>query len=368
MIIRRYFNKELIYTSLGVIGILLVIFIGHASLKYLKYVLRGAFPVSYIMKMVFLEIPYLLSLLIPLGFYLSAILVYSRMYADQEMVVLLTSGISRARLLSLSLMSSIVISQCVAVFSLWLGPLSINYLSNVRTVAKSDVLSKLLAPGQFSLVDGGKKVIYIDNFTKDTDGNNLAHGLFVAEHPRKPRKTGYEFEIILAENGKVATHSENKLQYVVLEDGIRYSRNDTKGGFRSIEFEKYLTKLPSVNTTFNYTENIMSLDELLDFSSGSRRLKLAEFHWRISHPISVLIFILLAFSISRTEPRKGKYSKILPGVLIYIGYYNLLFFGRNAIKEGTIPPVFGLWWVHTIFLILGIILFNNKKILRYLKS
>ncbi len=365
MIIRRYFNRELIYTSLGIIGILLVIFIGHSSLKYLKYVLRGVFPVSYIVEMVILEIPYLLSLLIPLGFYLSAIMVYSRMYAEHEMIIWLTSGVSRIRLLFLSLSSSIMVCLCVAVFSIWLGPLSISYLKNVRTVAKSDVISKLLSPGQFSLVDGGKKVIYVDNFTKEADGSNTAHGIFIAEHPRNPRKTGYDFEIILAKNAKVMSEEKTEVQYAILNEGYRYS--NTQDTFRSIKFDSYMAKLPDFNTTFDYTENIMSVDELLDIQVGSSKQKMAEFHWRIAHPISVIVLILIAFSISRIEPRRGRYSRVLPGILLYIGYYNLLFFGRNAIREGTIDIVFGLWWVHSILFVLGIALFNSKRIIKYIR-
>ncbi|NQY44073.1 MAG: LPS export ABC transporter permease LptF, partial [Legionellales bacterium] len=350
-----------IYTSLGIISILLVVFIGQSSIKYLKSVLRGTFPVSYIANMILLEVPYLLSLIIPLGFYLSGILVYTRMYAEQEMVVLLTSGMSKAKILFLSFRNSIAVCLCVAVFSLWLGPYGAKALNDIRNLAKSDMLSKLLIPGQFTSLDRGRKIIYIDNFTKDNDGNNLAHGIFIAEHPSSVKINEFSFDMILSENAKIIEQARSNLKYASLTNGFRYSNNVEKQIFRGIEFEKYITKIPSFGAPANYTESIMSLDEILNNRSGDERKKMAEFHWRISHPISVFTLILIAFSISRTEPRKGKYSKILPGILLYVGYYNLLFFGKNAIKDGTIDVYFGLWWVHIIFLILGITFFNFEK-------
>ena len=59
----------------------------------------------------------------------------------------------------------------------------------------------------------------------------------------------------------------------------------------------------------------------------------AELQWRFALPISVLMLALLAIPLSHVRPRQGRYSHILPAILIYIVYMNLLFIARNWVER-----------------------------------
>ena len=81
--------------------------------------------------------------------------------------------------------------------------------------------------------------------------------------------------------------------------------------------------------------------------------KAAELQWRFSVPIMVLVLTLIAVPLSRVNPRVGKYAKLLPAVVIYIVYANLMFVARGWFIAGKTPAYLGLWWVSLVAMVLG---------------
>lgn len=75
----------------------------------------------------------------------------------------------------------------------------------------------------------------------------------------------------------------------------------------------------------------------------------AELEWRLSMPLSVIILGLLGVPLSRVNPRQGRFARLVPAVLIYIIYVNMLFVSRSWLEHGKISPWLGLWWVHGLF-------------------
>src|SRR3990167_10267451 len=103
MLIFRYLAKEVFITLSSLITILLFIFMSNQFIKYLSRAATGKIPGMLIMKLMMLELPNLLSLLLPLGFYMALLLAYGRLYADSEMTVLQACGYGPGRLLWQSL-------------------------------------------------------------------------------------------------------------------------------------------------------------------------------------------------------------------------------------------------------------------------
>jgi lipopolysaccharide export system permease protein len=77
-------------------------------------------------------------------------------------------------------------------------------------------------------------------------------------------------------------------------------------------------------------------------------------HWRISLPLIVPIVTLLAVPLSRVNPRQGRFFHLLPAMLVYITYLGLLIVARNALAEQKVPQWIGMFWVHGLFLGLGL--------------
>ncbi|MBE7901627.1 LptF/LptG family permease, partial [Paenibacillus polymyxa] len=60
-------------------------------------------------------------------------------------------------------------------------------------------------------------------------------------------------------------------------------------------------------------------------------------------------------------PRQGRFGKILPGLLLYLGYFLLLMASRKVLEDGKIPPALGLWLVHIVILIIGATLIMRDR-------
>ena len=60
--------------------------------QYLNRAASGNIPGMIILKLMMLELPNLMGLLLPLGFYVALLLSYGRLYADSEMTVLRACG------------------------------------------------------------------------------------------------------------------------------------------------------------------------------------------------------------------------------------------------------------------------------------
>ena len=60
----------------------------------------------------------------------------------------------------------------------------------------------------------------------------------------------------------------------------------------------------------------------------------------------------------------GKYAKLLPAIVLFFIYANFLFISRDWLSAGKIPQWVGVWWLHGLVVIIGIVLicFNRRKL------
>jgi len=70
----------------------------------------------------------------------------------------------------------------------------------------------------------------------------------------------------------------------------------------------------------------------------------------------VPIIVLIAFPLSHVKPRQGRYGKMLPAIVVYMVYYTMLITARKWMEQGQTPLWMGLWWLHGIFILLGVLL------------
>jgi lipopolysaccharide export system permease protein len=74
--------------------------------------------------------------------------------------------------------------------------------------------------------------------------------------------------------------------------------------------------------------------------------------------------VLLAIPIGKIKPRKGRHSKLLPAVLLFIFYLGLLITGRGWVESGSLGEFPGMYMIHLIFIILGLVLLFKKELIK----
>jgi lipopolysaccharide export system permease protein len=132
----------------------------------------------------------------------------------------------------------------------------------------------------------------------------------------------------------------------VLRDGRRYEGVPGTNEFLVVEFDEGRIPIRPKDKE-EAAESVLSKPTAALFESRLPADR-AEFEWRLSYPISVLVLALLAVPLSRSAPREGRYAKVGIGLLSYIVYANVLLIARSWVEQRVTPEWVGLWWVHAI--------------------
>ena len=70
---------------------------------------------------------------------------------------------------------------------------------------------------------------------------------------------------------------------------------------------------------------------------------------------------LIAVPLSVVNPRQGKFAKMLPALLLFLGYFLMLTAVKSGVESATIPKDIGLWPVHFFVLAIGVSLLVKDR-------
>ena len=125
--------------------------------------------------------------------------------------------------------------------------------------------------------------------------------------------------------------------------------------FLVVEFEEQLVPIrPEDKDEFVEAAAAKTTRELLRSPALADR---GELHWRLSLPLSLFVLALLAVPLSRTSPREGRYARLGMALFVYLIYANLLSIARLWVERGVISDAVGMWWVHVVVALLGLLMF-----------
>ncbi len=349
MIIFRYLFREIYSYLLAITSVLLIIFITNQFERYLSGAAMGSFTMLTVMKIMALQVPLLIGYLLPLGFYLAILLALGRMYMDHEMTVLSACGVSRAKLLSVVLFFAVILAIFVAWLMLWVEPIiEEDQAKLIQHAVASATVSKII-PMQFQPL-GKAGVIYAEQVDHS---NNAMHQVFFAFRQKDASgKLGWD---VTNARKSYEVKSANGDGYFVFDEGHRYVGIPGELNFQAMKFQRYGWRIPQIVPPLSNWPNNVPTWELMKMAKTN--LKAAgTIQWRIAMPLTVIILALIAFPLSRVNPRLGKFGKLIPAILIYTVYADFIFMGRAWIFDGEVSPTIGLWWLHGSFLILALVL------------
>lgn len=356
MLIFRYLAKEVFITLASLTAILLLIFMSNQFVRYLNRAASGQFPLVFIMKLMMLEMPNLMGLLLPLGFYMALMIAYGRLYAESEMTVLNACGYGQNRLLRHSLLMGSVVALFVLSIMLWLSPhIAIERIKLLRA-SGVQTLMQTIVPGQFRALSSGRDVFYVESMSKN---NEAANHVFLAR--LEGRGDSSQWNVLWADKILIESDPQTQEDYAILEDGKAYQGMPGQADYQIAEFQRYKARLPH---PFSETKDDVrtALTASLWPLNNSNRAKAAELQWRFSIPLMVLTLTLIGVPLSRVNSRTGKFAKLFPAVLIFIVYANFMFIARNWVALGKIPVWLGMWWLHLLFAVFGLILVWRDRV------
>lgn len=351
MIVFRYLSRELLVTMSAVSAVLLVIIMSGRFVKYLAEAARGILDPSVLLQVMLYRVPGFLELILPLGLFLGILLAYGRLYLESEMTVLLATGMSPQRLLLYTFGAATLVALLVGWLSLALAPQGVRAADRILKAQNSLTEFDTLVPGRFQALQGGTRVTYTQKLSKD---RTQLESVFISEKRLSGDKSQTrDISVLVAESGHQEVQPDGS-RYLVLRNGYRYDGNPGEADYREVRFDSYgvLMPKPALEREIVARE-AMPTERLI----GSKKPQnVAELQWRLSIPIMVFIVTLLAVPLAKANPRQGRYLKLLPAIVLYMSYLALLIVTRGALEKGRIPPYLGLWWVHGLFLAIGMLL------------
>lgn len=355
LIIFRYLSRDLLITSLAVTAILLTIFLSGKFSDYLDDAAQGKLAVDVLFTIIAYRMPDLLELILPLGFYLAILLAYGRMYIESEMVVLSATGMSQWQLVRITLVPAALVALVVAAFSFWLSPLGAQLTGQVLAEQRNRSEFESLQEGRFQAIGQGRIMTYVEQVSDD---NKRLEQVFVAQQDGQTNST-----IVIAETGAQAYIADYGQRYLVLHNGYLYEGHPGTSEFKITKFDEWGRYLPPTTSEAEFESEADGKTTAQLLAANDLESE-AELQWRISMPLMVFITTLLAVPLSKTNPRQGRYLKMLPAILIYIFYLAFLINARGAIAEGDLPAWLGVWVVHIPFFIIALLMLNWQALLQ----
>lgn len=341
MIIFRYLSREVLVSTTAVTAVLLLIIISARLIKYLTDAATGKLDADFVLLVLAYRIPGFLELLLPLGLFLGILLGFGRLYLESEMVVLRACGVSHKRLVLYALGPALIIAALVATVSLWVAPWGVGQAKQIfaRQDARSEL--ELLTPGRFQSQSKGNQVTYAQRL--NTEDGRLEQ-VFIAQQDDKGQP------VLLFAKGAEQRIIEEQGRFLVLEDGYRFDGTPGRADYSATRFGEYGVRLPEAEAGLAVNE--IEARPTAELWNGTSLREQAQLHWRLSLPVLVFIVTLIAVPLARTNPRQGRYAKLIPSIVIYLLYVTLLTATRSAIEDGK-AGVWALWTVHLLFLLLA---------------
>ncbi|MEM8768754.1 MAG: LPS export ABC transporter permease LptF [Pseudomonadota bacterium] len=376
MIIDRYLLREVATPFLAITFALTTLYVTFSLTRYLTDATEGVLAADAVFTLTMLRALIALEMLLPVALYIGLMVALGRFYSDWEITAMRASGISERRIIVPILSLAGLIGLVIAILSLWARPWAYNELYEFQAQAKAfNDLAELQA-GRFHFDEKRDRVVFMDA----REGADALTGLFVRSRDASgtqvisatsgnfeayARADAHRLDVYDAQVFRIADDASS---YGSVADsdaaagGMDNSSLEGKGATTKTsynlvgEFDEFSLWLPTaIPEPIGFKPKRMSNSELATSLAPDAR---AELQWRQSTALSALLLALLAVPLSRTQPRRGRYSKILLAVVIYALYYNLLGLARTSVEQEAIPY---LWWAPGLLSIVVIIAFLTGR-------
>lgn len=340
--------------------ILLVVALTSRFIQYLSQAVAGELASDTLFLLMFYRLPDFLLVILPLSLFLGILLAYGRMYAENEMVILIGSGFSQRRLLLVTMGTSSIVLVVVAILSLQVAPWGMRNTEQLKQSADQLTELDLIVAGQFQSFGEGNRVTYAERINSSASGERQLQNVFVAVSGVADESGRSSPRIIVAESARPEIDGASGARFMRLENVLQYDGTPGALEFNIGQFDVQSILLPDTASIEPVLEEqYLTTIALVGSSLPEHK---AELQWRISIVLLIPIITLIAVPLSKVDPRQGRYSKLVPAALLYAAYFVLLQFSKDMIAQESIPAFLGMWWVHALFISVAFVCYRFPNV------
>ncbi|HIB97742.1 MAG TPA: LPS export ABC transporter permease LptF [Candidatus Thioglobus sp.] len=355
-IVAKYVMRQVLMLLAAVFIVIGLVIFGNQLVLVIKESIEEGIPVVDLLPLVGFNMIRDVPLILSLSLFLAIILAISKLYKDSEAIVMNSLGVGDKHFMVL--IQPVVLF--IFIFILFLTTVAVPWSKQQRSMImdRSENASEFsfIKEGEFQEFKNGELVFYASKVKniKNSAKQDMEEIFIYAESSGDPI-------ITLASQAQKYTDASSKSVYLRLKDGVRYHGFPSDKNKKILNFDQY--DLQIIDGSRQRSANVLTKIEskpTLDILFSSNNKEIAEWQWRLSQPISVLILSLFGILLGKSSPRGGKNLGVLTGILVFIIYNNALLVAKSSLERGDLSPIVGLWSVHLLALLVIVIFYAYR--------
>ncbi len=359
-LLQRYFWRQALWPLLITLGALTTLAILTQSLSTLDLIVENRQSALTFFYVTLLAVPQLISIILPIAVFISALYALNRLNADSELTVAKSVGSSPWEIANPLLRLGCFALIAHLVINLVIQPLSFREMRQEILSIRTDIAAQMVRAGEF--VTPTPKLTF---YAREILPNGNMKDVLIRDSRNETEPVTY-----IANSG-IISRSDNNSQ-LILRDGI-IQQVEANSVIRPTSFEQYqlnLSEILAFDTNLRLKPSDLFLHEL--FNTGQfehfgvkylQRLN-AEGHSRLSAPLYNLVLILLAIVfLVRGQLQRTGYGRRI-ALCALIGFtIRLIGFAFASMAEATpILNAFQYVFPISVILICLVIIFNRNRI------
>ena len=356
-------TRQVASTTALVLGFLVVMMLGGRLIRYFGIAAEGRLDISLLFTIIGFNLPYFLELILPLAFFIALMLVFGRLYVDQEMAVINASGVSRGRLARLMTPFIILLFVVEAWLSVVGKPWGVREAENIWQQQALTSAFDLIRPNEF--ISSGNYHLYVGSLSEDK--KQLQDVVLIqSQDADGVDKAEQKDTITLARRATQVDTQGSGVTQLDLFQGRRYEVGADSLQYNQVGFDRYRITLTeptrAVVTEDNIeTQGIMPLWQAATSgddvdSITAMQAAQGELGYRLALPWLMIIAPMLAVPLAQVRPRQGRWLRLFPAVLLFVSCALGVISLKNAVGKGSVS-VWAYAWLIVGFM--GLALYLN---------
>ncbi|WP_201549697.1 LPS export ABC transporter permease LptF [Psychrobacter fjordensis] len=377
-------TQQVASTTALVLGFLVVMMLGGRLIRYFGIAAEGNLDISLLFTIIGYNLPYFLELILPLAFFIALMLVFGRLYVDQEMAVINASGVSRGKLARLITPLILALFIGEAALSIVGKPWGVRSSESVWQQQALTSAFDLIRPNEF--ISSGNYHLYVGSLSDDK--KQLQNVILIQSEPEAKgsaaKKTAVDTSnsidpetaesldipdlpaavinsniskdtITLANRAEQVDTGDSGVTQLDLFQGRRYEVGAGSLKYNQVGFDRYRITLTESSKEAVTEDNIetQEIGPLWQAATGSGqvsntnalRAAQGELGYRFALPWLMIIAPMLAVPLAQVRPRQGRWLRLFPSILLFVSCALGIISLKNAVSKGSVSVWANAWLV-----------------------
>ncbi|GAF51649.1 LOW QUALITY PROTEIN: predicted permease [Psychrobacter sp. JCM 18900] len=370
--------------------------LGGRLIRYFGIAAEGRLDVSLLFTIIGYNLPYFLELILPLAFFIALMLVFGRLYVDQEMAVINASGVSRGKLARL---------MTPLILALFVGEAALSVVGKPWGVRSSEAVWQqqaltsafdLIRPNEF--ISSGNYHLYVGSLSDDKKKTarcdldpitcekkvvllkvSMLMPLIITRLTvKQPNKLAFLISqkilisgakdiskdtITLAKRAEQVDTGNSGVTQLDLFQGRRYEVGAGSLKYNQVAFDRYRITLTESSQEVITEDNIetQKIGPLWQAATSispsgtnsAMRAAQGELGYRLALPCLMIIAPMLAVPLAQVRPRQGRWLRLFPSILLFVSCVLGIISLKNAVSKDSIS-VWAYAWLILGFMALAL--------------